>query len=549
MTSVKLSITSRKRLAAKYSAESLTKIDRAVADWVRADLARGIKTFHVAIDDAAGMRRLGMRAVAGRLTPQKVKGALDALVARLAPDYIVLFGAHDVVPMFAVPNPSAAETDDDDEEVPTDNPYACSKKFVVGRRSSYLVPDRVIGRIPDLPGSDDPSWLIDYLGHAAESAPRPAAAYRSSLMLCCHAWRKAGDECAKTLERKASDVLICPPTLDGAATVRRRRSARLHMIKCHGADEDSRFYGERRGGMPDALSSVTLLGKTSPGAVVGAMCCYGGDLFDPASEFAQHPPELPIPSVYLKQGALGFLGASTIAWVGNKTMMCADWIVTAFLKSATGGASLGRATLEAKQDFLRWLQQQGAEPDVADEKTLLQFLLLGDPSIHPVVSAAPAARRPAVAARRAAGRALTAAAAAPMAMQRQQRRAARHELGGLLRERLCSRHPVTKAVPPEVAAEARRATADAPGDRKRWRRSHVDRLVTTARAPELQPRVAAAVPGRPGLRAAGPATADQVYQYYWVTRQGDGVVPRISLVTVQADSRGRVLGSRVVFSS
>ena len=35
------------------------------------------------------------------------------------------------------------------EKVPTDNPYASSLPFRSSDRRSYLVPDRVIGRIPD----------------------------------------------------------------------------------------------------------------------------------------------------------------------------------------------------------------------------------------------------------------------------------------------------------------------------------------------------------------------------------------------------------------
>jgi len=548
MQSVKLSVTCRRHLQKKYSPADLKRIDRAVTAWIKADRSRDIQTVHVAVDDAVAMKKLGVKAVTGAVTAHKVKRALDALVARLTPDYIVLFGAADVVPMFLVANPSASESGDDDEVVPTDNPYACSKAFVSSRRSSYLVPDRVVGRLPDLPGSADPSWLLDYVAHATSAAPRPVADYTRALMLCTASWRRAGEECATTLGRKASDVLICPPTKDKAPALMRRRNARLHLIKCHGVDEDSRFYGEGGGAFPDALSSPTLLGRTVPGTVAGAMCCYGADLFDPTSPTAQHPPEFPIPSVYLKQGAHGFLGSSTIAWVGPVRMMCADWIVTAFLKSATSGASLGRSALEAKQDYLRWLQQQGQEPDAADEKTLIQFLLLGDPSIHPVLSAASATGRARRAGREPAAAGL--AAAVPAALQRQRRRSTRHEIGGLLRQSLPERHVrAARAAPRSVAAEAKRAAAAVTTAKARWTLGRADRLVTTAVAPELAPRAAASIAGQPGLRATRSVAARQTYQYYWVSRQTTDGVKRISMVTVQADSRGRVLGSRVVVSS
>jgi hypothetical protein len=49
------------------------------------------------------------------------------------------------------------------------------------------------------------------------------------------------------------------------------------------------------------------------------------------------------------------------------------------------GASLGRAALIARQRFV----QQTAELDPVDLKTLGQFNLLGDPSVHPVVTISP----------------------------------------------------------------------------------------------------------------------------------------------------------------
>ena len=93
MPSVKLSVTVRKRLERKYDAGALKKIDAAVKQWVAADATRGLSTVHVAVHDAKAMKALGVKAVTGRVTANKMKGAVDALWARLAPDYLVLFGA------------------------------------------------------------------------------------------------------------------------------------------------------------------------------------------------------------------------------------------------------------------------------------------------------------------------------------------------------------------------------------------------------------------------------------------------------------------------
>ena len=75
-----------------------------------------------------------------------------------------------------------------------------------------------------------------------------------------------------------------------------------------------------------------------------------------------------------------------IAWLGDFEIGYADWIVAVYLKSILGGASIGRAFLESKQDYVRWINQQGYAIDLMDEKTLIEYVLLGDPSIHPVSS-------------------------------------------------------------------------------------------------------------------------------------------------------------------
>jgi hypothetical protein len=554
--SLKLSITVKAKLEQKYPAAARARLDAAVAAWIKADGARGIRTVHVAVDDPAGMKPYGVPALKGQATADKIKRTLDALVATLSPDYIVLFGSGDIVPHFSVKNPSRSK-DDDDPAVPTDNPYACSAKFDRAKVKSYLVPDRVLGRIPDVPGDPDPSWFERYLSQSRGWKPKPASAYKQGFYACAATWRKAGESCVETLKVRKSDLLIVPPV--GRTTPRAKTQQRglRHMIKCHGMELDSAFYGETtdpkakvEDQYPETLRSPDLQGRAKKGAVIGAMCCYGAGLFNPANPRAVNGGEPPISSQYLKLGAHGFLGSSTTAWVGDTEMMCADWIVTSFLKGATGGASLGRAALESKQDFLRWIQQQGATPDAADKKTLIQFMLLGDPSIHPVVDATarvgpkPAGRTPIP----------RTAAITAAALPRRLRRAARHQLGALLRSDL----PVWKAsksTPPKQAADAARALlASVPDGGQRtepssWSEQTV--LPAPAGVPPLAPtRVAAALrrPARGGA-AAPRVAAGRTYQYYWTTRHKVGRVRRITLVTVETDAAGQVISRRVVVSS
>jgi hypothetical protein len=56
-----------------------------------------------------------------------------------------------------------------------------------------------------------------------------------------------------------------------------------------------------------------------------------------------------------------------------------------FLRRVLAGASLGRAALEARQEFAT----AGPDLDPVDIKTMAQFSLFGDPSIHPVAVPTP----------------------------------------------------------------------------------------------------------------------------------------------------------------
>lgn len=89
-----------------------------------------------------------------------------------------------------------------------------------------------------------------------------------------------------------------------------------------------------------------------------------------------------VAQTYLSSGAYGYLGSSTIADGPADDNGLAGLICRYFLQRILAGASLGRALLEARQEFA----SHESDFDPFDLKTLAQFHLFGDPSIHPVVA-------------------------------------------------------------------------------------------------------------------------------------------------------------------
>ena len=82
----------------------------------------------------------------------------------------------------------------------------------------------------------------------------------------------------------------------------------------------------------------------------------------------------------LEQGGYGYFGSTTIAYGPADDNGAADLICQYFLQDVLRGASVGRAALVARQQFV----EHTAQMDPVDLKTLAQFYLLGDPSVDPV---------------------------------------------------------------------------------------------------------------------------------------------------------------------
>jgi hypothetical protein len=331
--------------------------------------------------------------------------------------------------------------------------------------------------------------------------------------------------------------------LDTSASARTRLSRRLHMIKCHGAQLDPKFYGQKGNSFPISLASATLQRRLKKDTLAAAMCCYGAQIYSPSDPAAQDSGEWPLASTYLRKGGLGFVGATMIAWVGVGQMMCADWIVAGYLKGTLGGASLGRAFFEAKQDYVRWINQQGQAPDLADEKTLIEFVLLGDPSIHPVGATPPASAKVAPAA-------MAHPAKTLVSEERRQRRVVRARLAGQMRELL----PVRTGAGVAARARAKRvfqiAQAALQGGvvkafkefRIRLSAVRVERLDTSLRAP-------VAAGGRALARPKAAIQSRQSLEYYWSGRRVLDGHRQIRLVKVETDQKGNVLRTSVVHSS
>ena len=369
----KIIVSNESALKAKYQAAGLAAIKAAVEALIAADRQRGLATVYIAIDSASAMKKVNGKAVTNAADAKQNKAAVDAIFKKQAPDYLMILGAPDVVPHQDLKNPMYSPGGDDDKLAPGDIPYACEAPYS-NNPEDFIGPTRVVGRLPDLTGAKDPKYLLGLLGTAAKYSQRNPADYAKYLGISAAVWKGSTALSLDNVFGSNADLQIVPPKTD--KWPKTLISRRCHFINCHGADHDFHFYGQKGNSYPESMDASLLKGQISEGTIVAAECCYGSQLYDPAATGGQAG----ISSTYLDEKAYGYFGSTTIAYGPATGNGSADLICRYFMNKVLAGASLGRAALEARQEFAQ------ANPNISptDLKTIAQFNLLGDPSITPV---------------------------------------------------------------------------------------------------------------------------------------------------------------------
>jgi len=369
----KIIVSNRSALTAKYGSPGVQKIRQAVAALISADAKRGIKSRLVFLDDAVAMKGFKGKAVTDAKDPRQNKEAIDAIFKSADPDYLMILGAIDVVPHQDMTNPAYAPPDEPDKFAFGDLPYACDTPYSKDI-ATFKGPTRVVGRLPDLTKmTGSPAYLISLLGFAEKFKSRDVADYGKYFGLSTHSWRKSTELSLSNVFGDNSALTIAPPA--GPTHPAARLAPLAHFINCHGGLADPNFYGEKGNSQPVSLSSNGIAKKIKPGTVAAVECCYGAELYDSVTLGLP----LPVCQRYLAQGAYAYFGSSTIAYGPSEGNGAADLITQYFLLAVLEGASVGRAALMARQQFVA----QTGELDPVDLKTLAQFSLLGDPAVVP----------------------------------------------------------------------------------------------------------------------------------------------------------------------
>jgi hypothetical protein len=360
-----LIITSSAQLRAAYGRAGEQHVLAAIARLGAARAAHGVHSRLALIEE--GVPDL---AVAGAAN---VPAAIAALVAQAAQaleragdqlESLLIIGGPEIVPFNMAGNPVFY---DGDQAVPSDCLYAARNPFA-------LLPEWPVGRIPSAAG-DDPDLLLRLLEHA--TAAQPSDQLRKPFGYCTAAWRRLSAEIYAEIDAPER-LLVSPPMVATALDRARLDGTRLLYCNLHGVIDGAAWYGQRRNASPllPALRPSDLVEADLHGAVMISEACYGAAI-------AGRNADTSLALACLAAGAAGFVGATAISY-GPPSPPAgeADLIALHFLRALKRPhATLGTAFMAARIGMIRDTIALQSTLDEDDQKTLLEFVLYGDPTL------------------------------------------------------------------------------------------------------------------------------------------------------------------------
>ncbi|MFX0139375.1 MAG: C25 family cysteine peptidase [Candidatus Hodarchaeota archaeon] len=369
---MELIISSKKKLIDKYGFDNFWIIDTTLHKLMSALKNDGLDSELVYIDDRYSLSPFRLQPVDPE-NPEKIKKLLDNIQERIESyystiEYFLLIGGDDIVPFYRVPNPVYDPNGDPDKEIYSDSPYASTD-------DEFLVPERAIGRIPDS-NSNDPQFLVSQIENIINSH---TGNHKSggNFGYSAEVWKEASKDVYQAMGRNQR-LTYSPPTIARTLQKNLINQKKLLYFNLHGNDKTASWYGQPRGRstLTVAFTANQLETIDVEQAIVFSEACYGAHILGKGLDTS-------IPLKFLEQKAECFVGSTMIAY-GSLVppISAADVLAKYFFQYVKDGLPYGIAFLNAKKDYAKKMIRLGLfHVDEVDAKTLLEFVLYGDPSL------------------------------------------------------------------------------------------------------------------------------------------------------------------------
>jgi hypothetical protein len=300
---------------------------------------------------------------------------------------VLIVGGHQVVPFHNLPNP----TDDVDDYVPSDNPYATQDE-------NYFIPEWSVGRLT-CGNRSDAKLLVSMIdtisaNHEAQGMQnqnwlhlwwktlmawlRPSRwRMRQSFGYSAEAWRRAAWNVFNSIG-EARDLFTSPP--EGVQKGTFLPFTRLGYFNLHGLVNVGDWYGQRDPfsshtgeDYPVALRPEDIHDNGQAPRIVFSEACYGAHILDREVEQA-------MALKFLASGSHVVIGSTVMSYGSvNTPLIAADLLGKSFWNYMRDGYAAGEAFRRAKIHLAQEMHHRQGYLDGEDQKTLISFIYLGDP--------------------------------------------------------------------------------------------------------------------------------------------------------------------------
>lgn len=267
-------------------------------------------------------------------------------------NFLLLLGGDRVIPFFKLKNPC----EDGDGTVLSDNPYA-------SRDGDCLIPDRACSRIPD---NKDANFITKQFNKTGKIT-------KQSFGMTAKVWQKASENVYRQIG-KPKNMKVSPPATSDTFKAAWLQEKDFLYFNLHGSRFSSNWYGQDQGEYPVALKPENI---NRASGIVASEACYGAYIINKSNKDA-------ICLKFLNEDSIcGFCGSTTIAYgPAVPPSSEADLLVKYFFEYTKQGLTIGESFKNAKLDFARKALRRHGFLDDDDQKTLLQFVLYGDPTLR-----------------------------------------------------------------------------------------------------------------------------------------------------------------------
>jgi hypothetical protein len=389
-------ITAKNKLEAQYGLENTHKISQTI-ELVEKNTKqiKGWNAYILYIDDPLCADAFGLPPALVD-DPWSIKTFIQDLDKSLAAKgerigAILIVGGEKVIPFHLLPNP----IEDLDVNVPSDNPYACEDE-------NYFVPKWPVGRLPGS-SNDDPTALLNQLQKIIQARevqalqPKPSGFSRlihwllKTLMpkslkpnfgYTAEVWRRASHAVYRPIG-KPHHLKVSPPVTAKRISKVTNHPSHLAYFNLHGLEDAAEWYGqkdpiENRSGpdFPIALRPADIRNSGAAPKIVFSEACFGANVIDKTVEDA-------ICLKFLDSGTQALIGSTCTSYGSITTpLIAADLLGKTFWSLTQDGYPVGEALRRAKIHLAREMVKRQGYLDGEDQKTLISFVLYGDPLTH-----------------------------------------------------------------------------------------------------------------------------------------------------------------------